>query len=196
MKNGVYTGELRYSIGSGQQIDIGKGRYNHDSITFKFELTVDHKFQLDFPPGSERVLLQPPGGWSQWANQGRTPPALRREMPFRLWSSGPFMVYLSDCEYRVAGQCGIHNTNDNHTVPLEVAVTLPGIIAESTGSFVHKQLLGTDKFTAERLSSASYIVNQRSLLHFEVGQASVAEMMRYPGGNYKGNVTVMFDSDF
>ena len=60
------------------------------------------------------------------------------------------------------------------------------------GSAVSNTLL-TD-LTALATASDLYVADQPGLLHFEVGRADVAAMLRYPDTTYSGNVTVLWDS--
>ncbi|MDD1984126.1 hypothetical protein [Pseudomonas asiatica] len=126
MKPGFYTGSLTYSIGPGGDFDFGNGvsAINGNSLTLNFELDVQHAFVFEFPPGSDRAVLEPPGGWSAWLGGRGAPQRLQRDVPFRLWSTGPFKVYKLCQPYQGSG-CAIRSS-DNHSVPVAIALSLPG----------------------------------------------------------------------
>ncbi|MGH8486890.1 MAG: hypothetical protein ACRESP_21035, partial [Pseudomonas sp.] len=95
MKPGTYRGSLTYTLGPGGDFDFGNDvtELNGNSLTLNFVLEVEHAFIFDFPPGSDRAVLEPPGGWHSWLSGARAPERLQRDLPFRLWSTGPFKVY-------------------------------------------------------------------------------------------------------
>ncbi len=192
MKPGIYRGRLDYSLGSGGDFDLGEGitALSSDRISIAFELDVVHAFAVEFAPGSERVVLEPPGGWNAWLN--RPAPGLFRDVSLRIWSSGPFTVHTR-CQYPVAGQCGIRNTHNGHEVPVALALTLPGGVQHS-GQAVTRVALPTDQGRALVLESLQPMINQGGMLHFAVGKEHVGEMSRYPGSPYEGDMTVIFDA--
>lgn len=193
MKPGFYTGSLTYSIGPGGDFDFGNGvsALNGSSLTLNFELDVQHAFVFEFPPGSDRAVLEPPGGWGAWLGGRGAPQRLLRDLPFRLWSTGPFKVYKLCRHYSGTG-CGIRN-DANHEVPVAVALTLPGGIRHQ-GGLVSKLELPTGRDAALSFESVMPVLNQSGQLHFEVGGEDVKAMIEHPGSRYEGEVTVVFDA--
>ncbi len=193
MKPGVYTGSLTYSIGPGGDFDFGNGvsDLNTGSLTFNFELDVQHAFIFEFPPGSDRAVLEPPGGWSAWLGGRGAPQRLHRDLPFRLWSTGPFKVYKL-CQHYAGSGCGIRNSA-GHEVPVTVALTMPGGI-QHLGDPVQRVQLPSGRGAALAFESATPVLNRPGQLHFEVGKADVQTMLGHPGSRYQGEVTVIFDS--
>ncbi|UVL20645.1 hypothetical protein LOY42_06985 [Pseudomonas sp. B21-023] len=65
LKAGTYRGSITYRIGPGGDFDFGNDVSNlsGDSLTVNFELDVQHAFMFEFPPGSERAVLEPRNGW-------------------------------------------------------------------------------------------------------------------------------------
>ncbi|MFD2642718.1 hypothetical protein [Pseudomonas japonica] len=196
MKQGVYRGHLDYTVGPGMDFDFGNDVSNlsDDSLTVNFELDVVHAFVMDFPDGSDRVVLEPPGGWTQWLNHQRPPERLYRDLPLRIWSSGPFTAHTR-CEYPMGGRCAIRNQANDHLVPLQVALTLPTVI-QHNGQPVNRLPLPVGEAEAIQLEAMEPAINRGASLHFQVDKAAVAEMTRFPGARYEGDVTIVFDANF
>lgn len=197
MRSGSYTGSVDYTIGGeGNDFDLGDGvALNDSSLTVHLDLTVEHAFALEIPPGSERAVLVPDGGWSQWADHGRVPRALRRELPFMISSSGRFGVSLR-CEFEQPdGRCGIRNrTEDAADVPLDILLSMPGLFEVDSGAAavdVPLTLNGpTSVFGADH-----FVLERSSRLKFTVQGEPVRQMLDHPGSHYSGDVTVVFDAD-
>lgn len=188
---GEYTGEYVYTIGDGQDIDLHALSYNDNEIRFKFKITVEHAFFYRFPPGSERVLLTPPRGWSEWINGGRVPDRLVREVPFTLSSSGGFKVWMK-CEHTGGTGCLLKNQDSSETVPLDVLMTLPGFRTEGREA---SHVLLTNRQTGHVIDPpGTYVQDRRAKLDFRVNGNSVREMVKQPGSRWKGTVTVIMDS--
>ncbi|MDH1630624.1 hypothetical protein [Pseudomonas mosselii] len=195
MKPGMYHGSEVYSVGPGMDFDFGNGvtALNANSLTLNFELDVQHAFVIDFPPGSERAVLEPPGGWMGWLSRGQPPQRLYRDLLFRIWSSGPFTAYKL-CQYPAGDRCGIRNAA-NHEVPVKVGVSLPGGIRAQGNKEVNQLELPSGKEAALKFEAMSTVFNRSGQLHFEVQREHAKEMLEHPGSTYRGNVTVVFDAD-
>lgn len=198
MRSGVYRGTTTYRVGGsgeGADFNLGTGVELEDNIVnVHFELTVDHAFQLDLPPGSDRAVLAPKGGWSQWSDHGIAPKALEREMPFSLSSSGQFEVSLQ-CQHPLAdGRCAILNVTETaDDVPLDIHLTLPGFRDSATGAEVVGMPLTTTMLPPV-LAADVFIIRRASRLHFSVNGEAVHSMLDHPGSHYRGGVTVIFDA--
>lgn len=192
MPPGRYRGNMTLSIGTGADLDLGNGvsALSSDSLGITFDLEVAHDFRLEFAQGSDQVVLQPPGGWEQWPD--RLPQRLYRDVPLRIWSSGPFTVHLR-CQHSDGQRCGIRNRGNDHQVALRVALTLPNGFLHS-GQGVNRLAIPVHEADALRLESIQPMLNQGGVLHFDVGKSQVAEMARYSGMEYAGDVTVIFDA--
>lgn len=199
MKNGIYRGSTYYTQGGqGSDFDLGDGVVHvvDPNINVHFVLTVNHLFSLDFPPGSETVNLQPLGGWNQWTDYKKVPTTLRKDLHFQISGSTNFSVNLN-CEHLMPdGRCGI--SNGVSTVPLDVAITMPGLLGRNDGSFMEAlDYPLTQSFThVPRFSPKEGAVFQRrSYLRFEVNGEPIKEMVTHPDTHYKGRVTAVFDAD-
>lgn len=199
MRSGIYTGSTIYSFGGsgeGADFDLGTGVTLSDRLVHvHFRLDVQHAFRLDIPPGSERALLVPKGGWSSWSEQGIVPAALERELAFGLSSSGHFSVTLH-CQFpQPDGRCGLRNTStEAEDAPLDVTLTLPGFRNVASGAAavaVPLSSIGAPPvFGAE-----SVVIGRPSRLRFTVQGSPVRSMLAHPGTRYRGDVTVVFDAD-
>lgn len=192
MPPGTYRGQMTLSVGTGADLDLGSGvsALSGDSLTLEVELEVEHDFRLEFAQGSDHVELLPPGGWEQWPD--RLPQRLYRDVALRIWSSGPFTVHLR-CQYSEGQRCGIRNRSNDHQVPVLVALTLPNGFLHS-GQGVNRLAIPVHEIDALKLESLQPMLNQGGVLHFDVGKPQVAEMGRYAGMEYAGDVTVIFDA--
>lgn len=194
MRQGLYRGSLQLGIGPGGDFDFGNQVTNlsSDTLTINFELDVQHQFELWFPPGSERAVLEPPGGWQAWLGGRGTPTRLYRDLPLRLWSTGPFKVYKL-CQYEAADRCGIRN-GASHQVPVQVALTLPDGVQHGSGP-VRRLPIPTGRTFALDFQQVMPVSNRPGQLHFEVAQQDLPAMLAQAGTHYEGLVTVVFDSE-
>lgn len=194
MRPGTYRGSITYSIGPGGDFDFGSGVVGllADTLTLNVVLEVEHAFIFQFPPGSELAVLEPAEGWRQWLGGSASPSRLYRDIPFQLWSTGPFVVYKT-CQYQAGARCGIRN-QQNDQVPVEVAISLPaGIHHRSRG--VQRVPLPTGRAAALQFQSITPTFDRPGLLHFEVARDDVKAMLKHPGSTYQGHATVVFDAE-
>jgi hypothetical protein len=194
MRAGTYRGSITYSMGAGADFDFGNdvSALSGNSLTVNFVLDVRHAFIFEFPPGSDRAVLEPKGGWSAWLAGGKAPTKLYRDLPFRLWSTGPFKVYKL-CQHYADVRCGIVNDN-GHQVPVEVALSLPPGM-HYQGRPIEHLALPSGRAAALQFESSMPTLNRPGQLHFEVGRADVPGMLAYSGSTYTGQVTVVFDAE-
>ncbi len=194
MKPGIYRGSATYTIGPGGDFDFGNGvsQLNGNSLTINFVLDVQHAFFFDFPPGSDRAVLEPRGGWQNWLSGGAVPQRLYRDLPFKLSSTGPFKVYKL-CQYDVGMLCGLRTDNGDQ-VPVQLALSLPAGI-QYQGRPVERLLLPTGRVQALQFDAVTTTLNRPGQLHFEVGKDDVRAMLAHAGSTYTGQVTVVFDAE-
>lgn len=184
MENGTYKGRLILSLGRNKDLDFGDAKYSDSNVTIEFTLRVTHQLKVEFPAGSNKVILQPPKGWFQWINSGKTPPNLKAELPFKIWLSAPFRISLSYCQYQNNGQCQLKNIKNSHKTNIEISyINGEGkSIQLSTSEY---KFINTD---------GKYVNAVRNLL-FEINKTNLTEMMKYPGSTYQGDVTIMFEAE-
>ncbi len=195
MPAGLYTGEVNYSVGENGQIALGNmvTNLNTNSLKIKFELDVQHAFELHFPANSDKVILEPPGGWMRWLNGGPAPEKLVRDLPFRITKTGPMSVFM-ECEYPVGLLCGVRNPRNNHIAALDIKMSLPGGLQLHNGQAVERHPIPTGRTMPLRVETVTPVFNQPGALHFATAPGEAAAMVQHPGDTYRGNVTVVFDA--
>ncbi len=195
MPTGVYRGTIVYTAGPGMDFDLGDRVVPRESdVTLNFVLSVEHILKVEVPPGGDRIELIPQGGWQAWVQQGRRPTRLFRDQTFIIGSSSPFKIQL-ECQFPMGNTCGLQAAS-GETVPLNIAVSLPGGIGDESGQPVKRKPLLLDG-SGTRLFTSNYYVDRRpGTLHFEI-PASEVEPMFAPGApdRYAGTVTVIWDSE-
>ena len=196
MDAGTYTGSITYTVGPNQDFDMGDVMIPDDSLlTLNFLLTVTHTLKVDIPPGGNRVVLEPAGGWQSWLNQGRKPTRLMRDQTFHLSASSRFKMNLR-CEYASDNNCALWESTAGHAVPLEVSVTLPPGLTDAAGQPVNRRRLYRDGGGSELFQPGFYLDRKLGTLHFEVAREAVDEMIQQGSArSYSGNVTVIWDSE-
>jgi len=193
-QDGQYTGSVTYTVGNGQQIDLGQGNYSDSELTLQLLLNVAHDFKVAFPAESPRVQLAPEGGWSRWIDHGLPPARLRQELPFHLTTSMDFSTKLL-CEHPAGTGCGIRNHADDVVVPVDVDVTIPGMTNLRDGRPAQFTALSSNDAQAPRFTPDGYLMQRRSTLRFTAEREAVTEMLRTPGSHWSGDMTVVFDAN-
>ena len=188
MPNGVYNGSIKLLVSSNGDISLGNGTYSDTSLIIDLTLTVRHQLKVDFPKGSgdgySQVTLLPPGGWRNWMHNGkREPSILQQDLPFRIWFSAPFTVSLR-CQHQWGTECGLKDSK-GRTVPLKTYYV---------NSINEMTLLTTNKYNFVLPVQGKPIINAARAIRFQVVGGTVAEMMKYPGSSFKGDVTLIFDA--
>ncbi|WP_053213363.1 hypothetical protein [Pseudomonas sp. Q12-87] len=195
MSSGQYTGSLTYSVGPGQDVDMGDVMIPTDSaITLNFKLDVEHTLKIEIPPGGNRVELVPQGGWQAWLNQGQKPTQLFRDQRFHISASSRFKMGL-ECQYVSGNTCAITETGTGHSVPVDVSVSLPDGLTDAAGQPVNRRRLLRDGSGTELFQPGFYVDRRPGMLHFEVGRSQVEAMLDSGAKDYSGNVTVIWDSE-
>jgi hypothetical protein len=196
MDAGDYTGSITYTVGPNMDFDMGDVMIPSDSmLTLNFNLKVTHTMKVDIPPGGNRVVLEPLGGWQSWLNQGRKPTRLMRDQTFNISASSRFRMNI-ECEYVMGNNCALWESTAGHGVPLEVSVTLPSGLTDSAGQPVKRRRLWRDGSGTELFQPGFYLDRKVGTLHFEVARDAVDEMLKDGyARSYSGNVTVIWDSE-
>ena len=195
MSSGQYTGSLTYSIGPGQDVDMGDVMIPNDStLTLNFKLDVEHTLKIEVPPGGNRVDLEPQEGWQSWLNSGRKPTRLFRDQRFHISASSRFKMAL-ECQYVSGNTCAIAETATGHAVPVDVSVSLPEGLTDAAGQPVNRRRLLRDGSGTELFQPGFYVDRRSGTLHFEVARNHVEDMLDSGAKAYSGNVTVIWDSE-
>ncbi|MBL0654487.1 hypothetical protein ACK31U_14045 [Aeromonas caviae] len=188
--NGVYEGELVYSVGDNGDIDFGADTYSDSVLKIQIQAKVEHAFHLQFPPGSERLVLAPEGGWAKWLNSGQQPTRLGRDLDFFLTATGPFSVQLQ-CQPIHSQHCGLRHEGD--VVPIETKLTLPAL-SSITDEEVKEFPLRVGMWEPFHVGT-NPVFSKRSTLHMWVERSGVETMFRQPGSTWRGRVILQFDAE-
>ncbi|WP_155626981.1 hypothetical protein [Burkholderia diffusa] len=188
MRNGKYRGSLTLTVGPGGDFDFGnKAQVNKPRIDIDFELTVGHVFELTIPPGSDRAVLEPPYGWKQWMDRGKPDTVLRRDLPFSVSAAHSVTMELQ-CAQNDGSNCTLDNSKGS-TVPMDVAVSIP-VARTLSNAPVERLKLPFDKVVSVEFNR--FTVSQ-STLHIDVKPEHIREMAKYPGTEYRGNISIVFN---
>ncbi len=195
MAVGQYTGSINYSIGPGQDFDFGDVMIPRDNnLTFNVTLDVEHTLNVEIPPGGNKVVLLPQGGWQAWLNQGRKPTRLFRDQTFNISASSRFKMQL-ECQNVDGNRCGLLEPKSGHGVPLNVSVTLPNGLTDSSGQPVNRRPLLRDGSGTELFQPGFYVDRKPGTLHFDIDREHVEQMLTGGEKTYSGNVTVVWNSE-
>ncbi|MBV4550523.1 hypothetical protein HU742_005110 [Pseudomonas sp. SWRI102] len=195
MSSGQYTGALNYSVGPGQDFDMGDIMLPSDSaLTFNFKLNVEHALKVEVPPGGNRVELVPQEGWQSWLNSGRKPTRLFRDQRFHISASSRFKMAL-ECQQNSGNTCAVSETGTGHAVPVDVSVSLPVGLTDGTGQPVNRRPLLRDGSGTHLFQPSLYVDRGLGTLHFEIGSNSVEQMLDSGAKAYTGSVTVIWNSE-
>jgi hypothetical protein len=194
MKPGIYTGSLRYTVGPMMEFDLGDVMIpSENELVFNFTLKVEHVFKIEIPPGGNKIVMLPEGGWQAWLNQGRRPVRLFRDQTFNIWTSAPFKMSM-ECEHYAANSTCALQDEKNNQVPVDVSVSLPSGLVDADQQAVNRRRLRVDGVGSERFDPILYIDRKPGTLHFEVGKGAVEEMLQRNSRTYSGDITVIWDS--
>ena len=195
MSSGEYTGSHQYTVGPGQDFDLGNMMMpSSPTLTLNFTLSVLHELKVEVPPGANRIELVPKGGWQAWLNQGRKPARLFRDQTFNMSASSRFKMQMA-CEWVIGDTCALKNTSDGHQVPVDVSVSLPYGLTREDGAAVNRQPLLLSGAGTELFKPGFYVNRRPGTLHFEVKKDYADQMLSRGGTTYSGQVTVVWDSE-
>ncbi|HWH87080.1 MAG TPA: hypothetical protein VNV36_09920 [Pseudomonas sp.] len=195
MSSGQYTGSLTYSLG-GIDGDFVLGA-EHDpddtSLTLDFVLDVQHTLKVELPPGGNRVVLEPEGGWMPWINSGRIPPRIFRDQLFYISASSRFKVSML-CNSYGGTLCQL-NSPTGRSTQVEVFLTLPAGIEGPGGGPVKDTPLRFNGW-AGPFQPTAYLPRQTGSLRFAIPPDAISFLLK-PGlrDTFSGNITVIWDSE-
>lgn len=194
MSSGLYTGSLAYSIGNGGDFDLGPLMAPDDgSLNLDFVLDVQHTLKVDLPPGGNKVLLEPEGGWMRWVDNGRPPTRIFRDQLFYISASSRFKVMIL-CDSTGGTRCKLRSPRGNVT-EVETYLTLPAGIDGPMGRTVNQLRLLYNTWVGP-FQPGFYVDRKAGSLRFEMPRDAIDFLMR-PGftDTLSGNITVIWDSD-
>lgn len=177
--NGRYQGRVTLTVGSSNKdLDLGNSAYRAPSIIeMDISLVVRNQMKVEFPHGSNTVVLTPPKGW--W--NSTLPTVLNSRLPVRISSDTPFWIGLM-CQYTHVGggQCEIRDRSGSHRVPIVISRN------NAYGKFILSPSVKVP-FKNSKESANDFFL-------FEIEQSKVDEMRKRPGATYKGIVTLIVDA--
>ena len=192
MVAGEYTGTIIYTVGPGQDFDMGDVMIPSDSLlTLNFLLGVTHTLKVDLPPGGNRVILEPQGGWHRWLLQNRKPVRLYRDQTFNISASSRFTMKL-ECGVDLEPGCGIRDSTGRYAAVVDVSVSLPDGLTDDSGQPVRRMPLSRSVTPA--FQPGIYVDRKPGTLHFEINQRYTEWLIDAQRQHYQGNITVIWDS--
>ncbi len=193
MSMGLYRGQLTYNLGPNGDFVFGDATATDPNITLNFTLSVQHTLQVIFPPGADQLTLAPQGGWQQWLYNGprHLPEKLTANQTYQQWSSTRFKMQLQ-CQYTLGNNCGLQNDAGNTQVAVKTSVTLPNGLLDSSNRPVNRYPLTNN--IPSVFQPTRYVNDERATLHFEVDKPNVEQMAASGGRRFRGDVTIVWDS--
>lgn len=193
---GTYHGSVTFSVGETGDFALGSkvSRLSVNSVTFNFTLTVHHQIGVQFPANSDHVVMEPLAGWAQWLNTGQLSGRLSARLPFRLTASGPFSIILHCGEPTGARLCSMRNKRTQETVDMYVRLVAPKGLeyAWSPGTPIR----GTFLLHGDRMGvrTRQLMANSPGEFQFIVRSDAVPQVLKNPGDEWTGLVTLVFDA--
>lgn len=193
MSSGLYTGSINYRVGPTGDFNIGNLLPDDGNVTLDFVLDVQHTLKVDLPPGGNQIILEPRGGWQSWLEQGRIPSRLVRDQTFLISASSRFTMKL-ECELDLEDGCGIIDRVSGYAATVHVSVSLPHGLTDVNAKPVNRMPLS--RHVSGIFQPGVYLDRKPGTLHFELTERSTAFLIDNTKGRpYKGNVTVIWDSE-
>lgn len=192
MSSGRYTGSLSYTLGPGGDFEMGSMMAPDDSnLTLDFVLDVDHTLKVDLPPGGNKVVLEPEGGWQRWLDSGQKPTRIYRDQLFYISASSRFKVMMICSDSYGGDECKFIGGRGSgaYTVRLFLPPGFDGPGGGSGQTLLHRAWLGP-------YQPEHYADRQSGRLQFEMTRRSIDfELQPGHSGTYSGSVTVIWDSE-
>lgn len=197
---GTYKGSVTYTVGESADFALGSGvaALSTNAVTLDIVLTVRHELSVRFPANSDRVVLEPVGvSWQQWLRTGVEPKILRADLPFRLTASGRFTVEkicgVSDADINY---CGLRNQRTNVLQAFRVEIHPPAGLEyeDMPGRPALPRVL--KRGIPLRLIPTGLIDNGLGKFTFNTDRYGTSQLLKSPGDNWAGLVTLVFDAGF
>lgn len=193
---GTYHGSVTFSVGETGDFALGSkvSKLSVNSVTFNFTLSVHHQVSVQFPANSDRVVLEPTGGWQKWLSTGVAPSELTASLPFRLTASGPFSIRMECGEVTGPKICAIRNRRTQALTAFIVWVHPP-----KGTEFAHQPGAPATPFPildgqSVRFLTPKLLRNSLGQFTFETYDPFIEELLKSPGDDWAGLVTLIFDA--
>jgi hypothetical protein len=194
MSSGLYTGSIPYSIGPGMDFDLGPLMNPNDSnLTLDFVLDVQHTLKVDLPPGGNKVVLEPAGGWQQWIDSGRKPSRIFRDQMFYISASSRFKVMMQCQSSTGRERCKMYGAGTSTDV--RAYMTLPAGLANDSGGPVNRYPLQHNVWSMP-FQPTQYVDRKSGSLQFEIPSDAIDNLLK-PGisGTFSTTITIIWDSE-
>lgn len=191
MSSGLYTGSLTYTLGPGGDFDLSQQMNPDDrNLTLDFVLDVQHTLKVDLPPGGNKVVLEPVGGWQSWIDSGRKPTSIFRDQMFYISASSRFKVMMQCRDSQGGDRCRMFGAGGNVT-DVRTRLTLPsGLTPTANGMLLlHNNWVGP-------FQPGHYVDRKQGHLRFEIPSDAINNLLR-PGisGTMSTSITIIWDSE-
>ncbi|EHN8793094.1 hypothetical protein I4B01_002720 [Enterobacter kobei] len=195
LPNGNYEGSISYFVGNNNAIDLGNATYSDDELKITIRTTIKHDFKVEHT-SSQKVMLEPQGGWDTVIGSGSNEVPLRAQSTFALTASAPFSLYL-ECEHNQLGNCALQKEGSDETVPVIISVTMPQMRNIITGESVTDMVLPMrqNHMPSFNLEPTQFNNAASSTVQFKINGPDSRKMITQPGTTWKGAVTLVFDAD-
>ncbi|VVM73902.1 hypothetical protein PS645_01907 [Pseudomonas fluorescens] len=196
LSTGLYTGSIPFMVGYRGDFDLGPLMQADDGwLYMNFVLDVVHTLKVDLPPGGNKVMLEPEGGWASWINSGRKPTKIYRDQPFYISASSRFKVMML-CNSTGGSRCKLYSPKGNVT-DVETYLTLPHGISGpgGPGSNVTLHPLRHSVW-AGPFEPSLYVDRKAGSLRFDMPKDAIDFLLK-PGlsDTLSGNITIIWDSE-
>jgi hypothetical protein len=194
MSSGHYTGQWTYTVGPGMDFDMGDiMRPDDPTLTLSFNLDVEHTLKVDLPPGGNKVVLEPQGGWQSWIASGRKPARIFRDQMFYISASSRFKVMMQ-CNSLGSERCRMFGAGGNVT-DVRSYLTLPAGLTYENGGPVNRYPLQINVWSMA-FQPGHYLDRKAGMLHFEIPSDAIESLLK-PGvsGTLSSNITILWDSE-
>ena len=193
MSSGLYTGSLSYTIGPGGDFDMGSMMLPRDNnLTLDFVLDVQHTLKVDLPPGGNKVVLEPEGGWQRWLDGGHKPTRIFREQRFNISASSRFKVMMI-CDAIGFGPCRMQGGRGGGK--LDVAIAMPPGISGPPGHPPGPTYLSNGTWVGP-FQPEKYVERKPGVLIFDMNRFSIiTELQSGQAATYHSTVTIIWDSE-
>ncbi|EKB17619.1 hypothetical protein [Aeromonas veronii] len=186
MPNGTYRGKINFVMGENKDFDLGGGTYGDTFLEVNFIITVKHQMKIEFPADANKVTLQPREGWAEWIHRGRVPTSLQGEISYRVWTTAPYGVTVR-CGELDGNYCLLNNEQTGYKARIRVLSANP-----YSSGFAYLTPGRTHRFSVV-LDGVGDVGRER-IIRFTINQTELGEVLKKPGGTYKGTVTLIYEA--
>lgn len=195
MPNGKYEGSYTYTVGKGNQIDLGAGVYSDSTIVINITAEIEHELRFE-QTGQSKIEMNPPGGWDNWTSGGASQFRLEGSGAFKTTASAPFTVSL-ECQHTILNSCAMQMEGTDTLIQVATSITIPGIRERDSKTFItdwpiYVRSPSTPDYVLEPLW---YVNAMDSTVKFSISEIESLRMGQFPGSTWRGSATLVFDAE-